>query len=195
MSLAEWVVAARQRLGQRVGHGGPGSLHGYFGGAVAGGHEVQREGATPARFLPGVPCSNECRLKVNRVVLTVLRILLAYPQLWREEESARPPEELLAAIGPGLSSLESVGSRMIGISTPFKKSGLLFEKFQKHFGQRDEFDDVLVVNARTRLMNTVISQDYIDKEIRKDPEHRRVHGGIPRGYRRMAGTGDPTGCR
>jgi hypothetical protein len=50
MSLAEWVVAARQRLGQRVGHGGRGSLHGYFGGAVAGGHEVQREGATPARI-------------------------------------------------------------------------------------------------------------------------------------------------
>ena len=36
---------------------------------------------------------------------------------WSEEDSARPPEGLFAAVEPGLSSLESAGSRIIGISS------------------------------------------------------------------------------
>jgi hypothetical protein len=64
---------------------------------------------------------------------------------WSEEDSARPPEELFAAVEPGLSSLESAGSRIIGISTPYRKTGLLFRKFEDHFGKND--DDVLVIRA------------------------------------------------
>jgi hypothetical protein len=40
---------------------------------------------------------------------------------------------------------------IIGISSPWKKSGLLFEKFKKHYGQ--DSDDVLVIRAPTRTLN------------------------------------------
>ncbi len=87
---------------------------------------------------------------------------------WSEEDSARPPEELFAAVEPGLSSLETAGSRIVGISTPYRKSGLLFRKFEEHFGRDD--DDVLVIRAPSRTMNTVsISQEFVDRALARDP--------------------------
>ena len=50
-----------------------------------------------------------------------------------DEASAKPDTELYAAVEPGLSSLEPAGSRIIGMSTPYKKSGLLYQKYVDHF--------------------------------------------------------------
>src|SRR5438105_6419433 len=51
-----------------------------------------------------------------------------------DEAGAGSDTELYTAIEPGLSSLEPAGSRIIGISTPYKKSGLLYSKYTDHFG-------------------------------------------------------------
>lgn len=85
-----------------------------------------------------------------------------------DEASAKPDSELYAAVEPGLSSLEPAGSRIIGMSTPYKKSGLLYQKYVDHFGRDD--DDVLVIQAPSRTMNSAtISQAFVDRAIAKDP--------------------------
>jgi hypothetical protein len=47
----------------------------------------------------------------------------------------------VAIVASVLFSLEPAGSRIIGISTPYKKSGLLFTKYENHFDKND--DDTL----------------------------------------------------
>jgi hypothetical protein len=64
-------------------------------------------------------------------------------------------------IEPGLGTLESAGSRIIGISSPYRKSGLLYRKFKESFGQPD--DDVLVIQAPTRVLNPTFSQAIVDR--------------------------------
>lgn len=85
-----------------------------------------------------------------------------------DEAAAKPDTELYAAIEPGLSSLEPAGSRIIGISTPYKKSGLLYAKYTDHFGKND--DDTLVIQAPSRTMNSAtLSQSYVDRAMQADP--------------------------
>ena len=84
---------------------------------------------------------------------------------FRSENSASPDIELYNAIRPALASL--AGSRIIGISSPYRKSGLLWNKYRKHFGQDD--DDVLVIQAATRTLNPTIDQAFIDQALADDP--------------------------
>jgi hypothetical protein len=66
---------------------------------------------------------------------------------------------------PALASL-SPRSMIIGISSPYRKAGLLYKKFKKHFGKDD---DVLVIQAATRQLNPTIPQELIDRELEEDP--------------------------
>jgi len=61
----------------------------------------------------------------------ILLAILDEVAFWSEEDSARPPDEPYAAIESGLSSLETAGSRIVGISAPYRKTGLLFRKFEE----------------------------------------------------------------
>jgi hypothetical protein len=83
----------------------------------------------------------------------------------RDENSALPDIELYNAIRPALASLP--GSRIIGISSPYRKSGLLWNKYRKHFGQDD--NDVLVIQAATRTLNPLIDGAFINQALADDP--------------------------
>jgi hypothetical protein len=83
---------------------------------------------------------------------------------WRDENSASPDDEVYTAIRPGAASIP--GSMIIGISSPYRKSGLLYSKFKKHFGQDG---DVLVIRAPTRALNPTIPQEIIDEALADDP--------------------------
>jgi hypothetical protein len=86
----------------------------------------------------------------------------------RDEASAAPDMELYKAIVPGTATL---GGMIIGISSPYRKAGLLFKKHRKHFGQND---DVLVIQAPTRVLNPLIPQEMIDRELADDPAGSRA---------------------
>jgi hypothetical protein len=86
----------------------------------------------------------------------------------RDEASAAPDMELYKAIVPGTATL---GGMIIGISSPYRKAGLLFKKHRKHFGQND---DVLVIQAPTRVLNPTIPQAMIDRELTDDPAGSRA---------------------
>jgi hypothetical protein len=81
--------------------------------------------------------------------------------------------ETYNAVKPGLATLP--GALLVGISSPYRKSGLLFSKFKKHFGQDD--DDVLVIKAPSLVLNPTIDQSIIDKAYEDDPQVARAEWG------------------
>jgi hypothetical protein len=61
---------------------------------------------------------------------------------------------------------------IIGISSPYRKAGLLWNKYNKHFGQDD--DDVLVIKAPTPVPNPAIDQSFIGQALADDPISARA---------------------
>lgn len=94
----------------------------------------------------------------------VLCAILDETAFWRDESSANPDQETFNAIKPGLASLP--GSLVIGISSPYRKSGLLYQKYRDHYGKDSK---VLVIKAPTRLLNPLIDQSIIDEAMAEDP--------------------------
>jgi hypothetical protein len=86
----------------------------------------------------------------------------------RDESSAAPDMELYKAIVPGTATLDG---QVIGISSAYRKAGLLYKKHKKHFGQPG---DVLVIQAATRVLNPLIPQEMIDRELADDPAGART---------------------
>lgn len=94
----------------------------------------------------------------------ILCAILDETAFWRDESSANPDQETYNAIKPGLASLP--GSLVIGISSPYRKSGLLYQKYRDHYGKEGK---VLVIKAPTRLLNPLIDQSIIDEAMADDP--------------------------
>jgi len=60
---------------------------------------------------------------------------------------------------------------VIGISSPYRKKGLLYDRFKRYFGKDG---DVLVVKAPTRVLNPTIDQSIIDEALEEDPAAARA---------------------
>lgn len=95
----------------------------------------------------------------------VLCAILDETAFWRDESSANPDQETFNAIKPGLASIP--GSMIIGISSPYRKSGLLYQKFRDNYGKDDS--KILVIKAPTRTLNPLIDQSVIDLAMAEDP--------------------------
>ncbi len=67
-----------------------------------------------------------------------------------------------------IPSLATADGMLIGISTPYRKSGLLYEKFSKHFGKNDQ--DVLVIQAPSLMLNPTLDKGFIEEQLELDPE-------------------------
>jgi len=83
---------------------------------------------------------------------------------WRDESSASSDKETYAAVMPGLATLRGM---LVMISSPYRKAGLLYQKYRKHFGQAG--DDVLVVQAASRVLNPTLDQSIVDEALEEDP--------------------------
>jgi hypothetical protein len=125
---------------------------------------VERETADTIELSTGaaiqVSSSSFRRVRGRTIVAAVLDEC-AY---WHSLESATPAEELYSAILPAMATVE--GSLLIGISSPYRQSGLLFEKFRAHHG---EDGDVLALRAETRELNPTISEKVIQRAMERDP--------------------------
>jgi phage terminase large subunit-like protein len=111
--------------------------------------------------------TNNFRSIRGRAVLLAIFDEVAF---YRDDASSAPDIELYNAITPSLASL-APGSMIVGISSPYRKSGLLYNKYRQHFGQDG---DVLVIQAPTRTLNPTISQELIDREVAEDPAAKRA---------------------
>jgi hypothetical protein len=106
--------------------------------------------------------TNSFRAVRGRTVALAIFDELAY---WRDENSATPDKETYRAIMPGLATIP--GAMLVMISSPYRKSGLLYEKFKKHFGK--DVGDVLVIQAASSLLNPTLDQHIIDEAMEDDP--------------------------
>ena len=107
-----------------------------------------------------VVATNDYRSVRGRAVALAILDEVAY---WRDDRSTAPDTETYNAIVPGTMT---VGGMIIGISSPHKKSGLLYERWREHYGQKG---DVLVIRAPSLTMNPTLDKKLIDKEIERDP--------------------------
>jgi hypothetical protein len=121
--------------------------------------------------------STEVRLKGNIIIgvhagsyrtirgRTLLAVVADETSFWRDETSAQPDVEIYRACMPALAASRGM---WIGISTGYRKIGLLYQKWRDHFAQPG--DDVLVVQGASRRFNLTLDQSIIDRAIESDPE-------------------------
>jgi hypothetical protein len=84
---------------------------------------------------------------------------------WRLEGSTDSDSEVQASIRRGMLSFPR--TKLIKISTPYMRGGILFDDFQRGYAQDDP--DLLVWRASSALMNPSITTDRLDRERRLDP--------------------------
>jgi hypothetical protein len=137
----------------------------YFNEIAELGEMVTRETANGLELSNGAEIAihtNSFRAVRGRTIACVIFDEVAF---WKDENSASPDKEVYNAVGPGLVTLP--GSMLIAISSPYRRSGLLFEKWRRHYG-RD--GDVLVIKAPSTALNPTLDQALIDRALDEDPE-------------------------
>jgi hypothetical protein len=120
----------------------------------------------------------EIRLK-NRIIIRVMTCSTAAVRGWTligaileevgswRSDGANPDKEILRAIRPG--RLTTKGP-IINISTPYRKIGILWDGYRKHFGIPS---NTLVWKAPSLVMNPTLDREEIAEEMIEDPENAR----------------------
>jgi hypothetical protein len=79
-------------------------------------------------------------------------------------DGANPDAEVLAGIRPSLATLNG---KLIALSSPYARRGVLWANYRKHFGGTDQ--RVLVAHAPTLSMNPTIDPRIIEDALADDP--------------------------
>jgi hypothetical protein len=121
--------------------------------------------------------ADEVRLKGNVVIgvhagsfrtirgRTLLAVVGDEISFWRDIDSAQPDVEIHRACAPALAASKGI---WIGISTGYRKLGLLYQRWRDHFGQ--DGDDVLVVQGASAMFNPSLDLSMIERAKAADPE-------------------------
>lgn len=119
-------------------------------------HEIElRNGITIAVH------SNSYRTVRGRTLVAAIFDETAF---WRDESTATLDTEVYTAVLPALAT---TGGMLIGISTPYRKIGLLHQKWRDHFGVND--DDVLVVQGASSVFNPSLNDAMLAAQRAADP--------------------------
>jgi hypothetical protein len=105
--------------------------------------------------------TNNFRAVRGRAVLAAILDECAF---YQSESRTSPDVETFRALMPGLATLP--GAMLIGISSPYRRAGLLYQKYKDHFGRAG---DVLVVKAASKMLNPRLDQAIIDQALIDDP--------------------------
>ena len=84
---------------------------------------------------------------------------------WKSDSTVNPDKEVYEAIMPSMATIPN--SLLIGISSPYSRRGLLWEKHQRHWG---EPGSILVARAPTWVMNPTLARDgeFISGQFKRD---------------------------
>ena len=85
---------------------------------------------------------------------------------WRDEAYANPDTEIFRALRPGLATIPN--SILLNASSPYRRAGLLWTTFQRHYGK--DGARVLVVKASTAEANPNVDPVIISEAYEDDPE-------------------------
>jgi hypothetical protein len=95
---------------------------------------------------------------------TLVAAVLDEVSFWRDESSATPDIETYRAILPSLATTNGL---LVGISSPYRKLGLLHQKYRDHFGV--DSADTLVVRGSSKIFNPTLADDIIAAQRAADP--------------------------
>jgi hypothetical protein len=97
--------------------------------------------------------------------ITAVAVVASEVAFWHDDEtSSNPAEEILAAVRPALST---TGGPLLMISTPYRKAGVLWETFDRHYGAKG-VPSILVARGSTRDFNPTFPQAVIDRALERD---------------------------
>jgi hypothetical protein len=119
---------------------------------------------------------NEIRLK-NGIIIslhansfrsvrgrTLCAVIFDEVAFWRDDRTATPDTEVYSAVLP---SLLTTNGMLIGISSPYRRVGLLYAKYKRYFGV--DSDDTLVVAGASKAFNPLLSDAAIAAQMEADP--------------------------
>jgi hypothetical protein len=95
---------------------------------------------------------------------TLLACIFDEVAYWRSDESGTPDSEVYSAVLPSLITTRGM---LVGISTPYRKIGLLHQKWRDNFGVDNP--NVLVIQGPTTLFNPTIPPSEIASQRAADP--------------------------
>ncbi|MCK1417644.1 terminase [Bradyrhizobium sp. CW4] len=96
---------------------------------------------------------------------TLIACIFDESSFWRDETSALPDVECYRAVVPALATSRGM---LIGISSPYRKIGMLYQKHKDCYGVDNP--DVLVVQGDSRTFNPTLDEGLIAKATADDPE-------------------------
>ncbi len=103
-----------------------------------------------------------CNYRAPRGI-TIICAIADEVAFWRDETSANPDVEIIRAMRRGMANVPT--AKLIKISTPYAKSGVLYDDFTR----RDSLTDTLLWVSPTWLMNPSVPSSFLDREREKDP--------------------------
>jgi hypothetical protein len=146
-----------------------GYIKSYFNDVPALKANVRRQTSDGIELNNGIDIvvgTNNYRSVRGRAVLLAILDECAF---FKSETSSSPDVETYRAIMPGMATLR--GSMLVGISSPYRKHGLLHQKFERHFGKDD--GDVLVVRAPSLTLNPTLDRSIVEQALEDDPAAAR----------------------
>lgn len=125
---------------------------------------VQKELAETIELTNGIDISiHTCNYKAVRG-FTVVAAIFEEMAFWRVE-GVNPDVELVKAIRPAMTTIPN--AKILGISSPYSRTGLLYEMHRDYYGQSDP--DILIWQAPTDVMNPSIDKKVVAKAYQRDP--------------------------
>ena len=95
---------------------------------------------------------------------TIAAALLDELAFWRDDTSANPDEEIIAALRPAMSTIPN--AMLIAASSPYAKRGALWNAYREHWGQNT---NAICWKASSLTMNPTLDPAFVDAQRRKDP--------------------------
>jgi hypothetical protein len=96
---------------------------------------------------------------------TLIASIFDEASFWRDETSANPDIETYRAVLP---SMASTAGMLICISSPYRRTGLIFSKYRDSFGKNDA--RVLVVQGSSTVFNPTLDESVIAMARADDPQ-------------------------
>ena len=90
---------------------------------------------------------------------------------WRSDDSANPDSEIIAAVRPGLATLQGP---LVALSSPYSRRGELWNAYKRHYGKPS---GILVAQADSRTMNPELPERVVTEAYERDPESAKAEYG------------------
>jgi len=140
----------------------------YIDGLISGVPMLRR--MVESRTTEAIHLNNRISIEVHTASFravrgyTLIGVIADEVAFWRDESTANPDAEIIAALRPGMATVP--GALLLGISSPYSRRGVLWEAHRKHYGQDDS--DVLVWQADSASMNPTIDPAVIARAYEED---------------------------